>query len=110
MYCNYCGKAIQEDARICVSCGKYVGMYLPQKKLIRPRSGRKIAGVALAFAEYFDLDVSLIRVVWLLLAIFGGTGILAYIVCWIAVPSESEVKAAAVQTASPPAGSAATGI
>jgi len=108
MYCNYCGKAIQEDAHICVSCGKCVGMYLPQKKLIRPHSGRKIAGVAQAFAEYFDLDVSLIRVVWLLVAIFGGTGLLAYVVCWIVIPSEPEVEAEAVQTASPQTGSVVT--
>jgi len=109
VYCNYCGKVIQEDAHICVSCGKCVGMHVPQKKLIRPRSGRKIAGVALAFAEYFDLDVSLIRVVWVLVAVFGGTGILAYIVCWVVIPSEPEVKAEAVQTASSQTGSVVTG-
>jgi phage shock protein C len=109
MYCNYCGKAIQEDANVCAYCGKCVGIHPMQKKLIRPRSGRWIAGVALAFAEYFDIDVSLIRVVWLLLAIFGGTGILAYIVCWIVIPSEPEVKAEAMQTASSQTGSVVTG-
>ena len=109
MYCNYCGKAIQEDAHVCAYCGKCVGVHPMQKKLIRPRSERKIAGVALAFANYFEMDVSLIRVVWLLVTIFGGTGLPAYIVCWIVIPSEPQVKAEAAQTASPQTGSVVTG-
>jgi len=108
MYCNYCGKVIPEDATICVHCNKSVGTAPTRKQLFRPRTGRKIAGVALAFAEYFDLDVSLIRVIWLLVAIFGGTGIVAYLVCWIVIPSEPEVEASAAQaatTTSSPVGS-----
>jgi phage shock protein C len=108
MYCNYCGKVIPEDAIICVHCNKSVGAVPARKHLIRPRTGRKIAGVALAFAEYFDLDVSLIRVIWLLVAIFGGTGIVAYLVCWIVIPSEPEIQtsdAKAAATTSSPVGS-----
>ncbi len=107
MYCNYCGKVIQEDANVCAYCGKRVGAVCGRKSLVRPLSGRKIAGVALAFAEYFDLDVSLVRIVWLLVAIFGGTGIVAYVACWILIPSEPEAKAQTVQAASG-AGSPAT--
>ena len=59
------------------------------KKLIRPKKGRKIAGVALALANYFNVDVVLVRVIWVLLLIPGGLpGILPYLACWIIIPSE----------------------
>ena len=47
---------------------------------------RKIAGVAAGIADYLDIDVTLVRVLWLLAALIGGTGFLAYIVLWIALP------------------------
>jgi phage shock protein C len=90
MYCNYCGKVIQNDANLCAYCGKRVGSSAARVKLLRPISGRKIAGVALGVAEYFDLDVTLIRLVWVLATIFGGCGLLAYIIGWIVIPGEPE--------------------
>jgi phage shock protein PspC (stress-responsive transcriptional regulator) len=50
--------------------------------------GRKIAGVCLGFAEYFDLDVTLVRLVWLVVALMTGVGLLAYPVAWIVMPEE----------------------
>jgi phage shock protein PspC (stress-responsive transcriptional regulator) len=57
---------------------------------MRSRAERKIAGVCAGFAEYFDLDVTVVRVVWLIVALFGGGGILAYIIAWIVMPEEPE--------------------
>src|SRR5262249_45399555 len=110
MYCNYCGKAIQEDAQVCAYCGKRVGAVSARSRLIRPRAGRQVGGVCLAFAEYFDLDVSLIRVVWLLVAIFsGGFGFIAYLIGWFVIPSEPDVQVVvqspAAQSATPQTGS-----
>jgi phage shock protein C len=89
MYCNYCGKVIQEDANLCAYCGTRVGAVTARQRLVRPKQGRKIAGVCLAFAEYFDLDVTLIRVVWAIATVLTiPLGLLAYIVAWIIIPEE----------------------
>ena len=94
MYCNYCGKVIQDDANVCAYCGTRVAAAAGRKKLMRSRSDRKIAGVCAGFAEYFDLDVTVVRVVWLIVALFGGGGVLAYIIAWIVMPEEPEYVAA----------------
>lgn len=88
MYCNYCGRVIQDDAAVCAYCGIRVGATLARTRLARPRLGRKIAGVCLGFSEYFDIDVTLVRVVWLITAFMTGFGFLAYLIAWIIMPEE----------------------
>jgi phage shock protein C len=88
VYCNYCGKVIQDDANVCAYCGIRVGAVTARKRLVRPRADRKIAGVCAGFAEYFDLDVTLVRLVWLFIVLVGGTGLLAYVIAWIVMPEE----------------------
>jgi len=100
MYCNYCGKVIPDDANLCAYCGKRVEGVVARERLVRPRQDRKFASVCAGFAEYFDLDVTIIRVVWVLCVVCGGVGALAYIVCWIVIPEEPLMLAAPV----PPTG------
>ena len=88
MYCNYCGRVIGEDANLCAYCGKRVAGVMARERLVRPRQGRKVAGVCLGFAEYFDLDVALVRIVWLICSLFGGFGVISYFAAWIVVPEE----------------------
>ena len=88
MYCNSCGKVIQDDAAVCAYCGVRVGASLARNRLIRPRLGRKIAGVCLGFSEYFDIDVTLVRVVWLVTALMTVCGFIPYLVAWIVIPEE----------------------
>ncbi len=88
MYCNYCGKVIQEDAAVCAYCGIRIGASLARRKLIRPRMGRKVAGVCLGFSEYFDIDVTLVRLVWLAASVMTGIGIVSYPIAWIIMPEE----------------------
>lgn len=59
---------------------------MSDKKLVRTNG--KIAGVCGGLANYFGLDVTIIRIIWLLLVIIGGTGILAYLILMIAMPKE----------------------
>jgi len=88
MYCNYCGKVIQDDAAVCAYCGVRVAASVARTKLVRPRLGRKVAGVCLGFSEYFDVDVTLVRVAWLVTAFMTGFGFLAYVIAWIVMPEE----------------------
>ena len=60
------------------------------RRLYRCRHDKRLAGVSSGLAEYFDVDVSLVRVLWVLSIFFGGLGILAYIVLAIIVPLEPE--------------------
>ena len=93
MYCNYCGKVLPDDALLCAYCGKRVAGVLARKRLVRPRKGRKIAGVCLGLAEYFDLDVSLVRV-GCVLCCLTAIGSIAYAAAWIVVPDEPLLLAA----------------
>jgi len=88
MYCNYCGKVIQDDANVCAYCGTRVATVIGRKRLVRPRAGRKIAGVCIGVSEYFDLDVTVVRLVWLITSFMTGIGLLAYPIAWIVIPEE----------------------
>jgi phage shock protein C len=60
-----------------------------RRKLVLPKQGKKIAGVAAAFANYFGIDVTLVRVLWVLLLLPGGLpGIVPYLICWLVIPEE----------------------
>ncbi len=59
----------------------------PSKRLHKIRAGKKIAGVCAGFAEYFDMDVTLMRIIWLaLLLLPPHIGLIAYIVSWAVLP------------------------
>lgn len=59
------------------------------KQLRRSKQNQMIAGVAGGLAEYFVVDVALVRLIWVLAVLAGGAGILAYIILWIVLPEES---------------------
>lgn len=58
------------------------------KKLYRSVTDKMIGGVAGGLAEYFDIDATLIRVIFVITVFFGGGGIIAYIILWIVVPEK----------------------
>ncbi len=90
MYCPRCGKAYSEPVNFCSSCGSAMHFNpMIGKKLHRSRRDKKIAGVCGGFADYLDVDPTLVRVVWLMTALFIGSGFLAYIIAWIVMPAET---------------------
>jgi len=76
------------------------------RRLHRSVVDRRIGGVAAGTATYFDIDPSIARVLWLLLAFFsGGVFFVVYLVMWAVVPEEPyPTGAAAAATAGPPSG------
>ncbi len=59
-----------------------------EKKLYRSRRSRVFGGVAGGLGAYFNLDPILVRVIFVLVALLHGLGLLAYIILWIVIPEE----------------------
>ena len=58
------------------------------KKLYRSKKNRIIGGVCGGMGDYFDIDPTIIRIIWAL-AVFGfGAGLLVYLVAWIIIPEK----------------------
>jgi phage shock protein C len=63
--------------------------YAPPRKLRRIRALKKIAGVCAGFADYFGMDITLMRLIWVGLAIMPpNVGLIAYPLSWIVLPKE----------------------
>lgn len=65
--------------------------YMKDKRLYKIEDGKMVAGVAGGLAEYFDIDPTIVRVVWGLLCCAYGTGLVAYIICAFVFPEKSSV-------------------
>lgn len=63
------------------------------KRIYRSQEDRIIAGVCGGFAEYLEIDPTLVRLVWIFFTIFGGLGILAYIFSIILISEKDRLKA-----------------
>jgi phage shock protein C len=95
MICPNCKKEIAEGSKFCYNCGARLvadapvptpAATPPVKRLMRSSRDKKIGGVCAGLADYFDLDPTLVRVVWLLVILFAGTGFLVYVILWIVLP------------------------
>ncbi|MFT4892354.1 MAG: phage shock protein C [Candidatus Nanohaloarchaea archaeon] len=62
------------------------------KKLYRSESDRILGGVCGGIAEVYDLDPTLVRLAVLFIVLWGGSGLLIYLLAWLIMPTESEVK------------------
>jgi phage shock protein C len=101
MNCSHCQREIASESRFCYYCGSAQSAAQPAqapppraysgpKRLMRSPADKKIAGVCGGFAEYFEVDPVVVRIVWLLLALFTGIGFIAYLVAWIVMPLAPE--------------------
>ncbi len=58
------------------------------KKLTLSTQNKKIAGVCGGIGEYLNIDATIIRILWILGALLSfGTGLLAYVICWMLIPN-----------------------
>lgn len=68
------------------------------KKLVRKADGM-VAGVASGLGEFTGIDVTLLRVLFVVFTIFGGAGLIIYLVMWIVVPKEGAATSVAEDVA-----------
>jgi phage shock protein C len=114
MYCTRCGTQCSEGTRFCTSCGastdpaqssapgagnpaapgfsssswSNTAASAPPRRLRRILADKKIAGVCAGFAEYFDMDVTLVRLIWAGLALLPPSpGVIIYVIAWIVLPT-----------------------
>ena len=99
MYCTKCGVQMDDQACYCSQCGAAT-MNAPRafhasagarsgRILSRPREDVKVAGVCAGVARYLDLDVTLVRILWVLLTVYPpGGGLLAYFICMFVMPKD----------------------
>ncbi|MBL7036784.1 PspC domain-containing protein [Candidatus Microgenomates bacterium] len=61
------------------------------QKLYRSEKDRTIAGVAGGLGDFFSTDPVFIRIMFVLMSVFGGGGVFIYIILWIVIPSKSKL-------------------
>ncbi len=59
---------------------------MDSKKLTRDTKNKMLGGVCSGIGSYFGVDPTIVRVVWVLLALGAGFGVVAYIICWLIIP------------------------
>jgi len=96
MFCPGCGREYPQRVNFCCQCG--AAMFTPAappaapRKLCLSRTNKKIAGVCGGLAEYLDMDPTLVRLVWVMLAIFAGWGVVGYLIAWVVLPVPPEPR------------------
>jgi len=90
MICPNCKKDIAAGSNFCCACGAKhppeTASASSRGRLVRSINDRKIAGVCAGLADYFDLDPTIVRVIWALATFIPGPNIIAYVVLWIVLP------------------------
>ena len=59
-----------------------------KKRLYKSSTDKKVCGVCGGIANYFDVDPTVIRLIWVIFTLAGGSGLIAYIIASIIMPDE----------------------
>lgn len=68
---------------------------MDNRKLTRCESDRMVAGVCSGLGGYLNIDSTIVRLIFVLMFLLGGNGLLVYIILWIVMPSELKLQAVA---------------
>ena len=60
-----------------------------KRKLYKSSKNKKLAGVCGGLAEYLNIDVTVVRLIWAILSLFCGSGIIIYIICALVIPDDN---------------------
>jgi phage shock protein PspC (stress-responsive transcriptional regulator) len=101
MTCVRCHREVPTDATYCPACGASqladTGPAWSSRKLTRIPTDGKIAGVCAGLADYLDVDVTLVRALWIAISIVPGAivgGIVAYVLAWVVMPEGLPTRSA----------------
>jgi phage shock protein PspC (stress-responsive transcriptional regulator) len=87
--CPYCAEEIRVEAVKCRYCGSVVEGHALTRTWYRVKHGKRVAGVCTGLAREFGISVTIVRLAFLLGALFGGgTGVVVYLVLWAVMPYE----------------------
>ncbi len=89
--CSYCGTEFKPSQNFCSACGKgdtpqQTPVYQP-KKLTKDISNKVISGVCSGIGNYYDMDPTIVRILFVIFTMMGGSGILLYIILAIIIPN-----------------------
>ena len=108
MICTHCQREIADFSNFCNLCG--APQRIPtgntpraSKRLVRSLSDKKIAGVCGGIAEYFDIDSSVVRLLWVLVVLMPipfVPAFIGYFVAWIVMPKAQPANIVMPQPAS----------
>ncbi len=114
MICSTCQREIAASSNFCYICGARQAAPAPPapgapKRLMRSSRDKDLGGVCAGFAEYFGVDPTLVRIVWVLVTLFFAIvpGVLGYVIAWYLIPLAPLPVALTAET-SPAAGSRQT--
>ena len=62
------------------------------RRLYRSRTDKMLGGVCAGLGELLDIDLTIVRLVFVLLTIWGGAGAIIYLVLWLIAPYKDELK------------------
>ena len=93
MYCTKCGIELRDQDKFCCECGTSTGRgpsAVRPERLSRPTQEGKLGGVCAGFARYLNVDVTLVRILWVVLTVWPLPlfGVVSYIVAWIVMPKD----------------------
>lgn len=95
MICHQCRHELPENANFCLNCGRDQKASRTTPRTVRPLrrsvSNRKLAGVCGGLANYFNVDVTIVRLLWVIVAIVPPASVLAviaYLAGWLLMPGE----------------------
>ncbi|MHA1154550.1 MAG: PspC domain-containing protein [Candidatus Heimdallarchaeota archaeon] len=113
VFCPKCGAANEEFAQYCASCGDDLASAREEKSkkgqssesetfstepetkkvLLRSRTNRMVSGLSAGMAKYFDMEVDIVRMLWIIAFVgTGGTAIIVYLVMAMVIAEESEIN------------------
>jgi phage shock protein C len=109
MFCTQCGIELEPQHRYCNQCGKGTGVGSPwpdkqaPRRLELSKCDKKIAGVCSGFAHYFQIDVTLMRIIWVVgVFVPPSIGLIAYLFAWLIMPKGRDQFVAVPQASTVP--------